>query len=230
MIILAIDSSGQVAGSALLNDKKVIASITLDDKMTHSQTLMPLIDKLYKMTDINIKDTDFIAVSAGPGSFTGLRIGVATAIGLARGSGAKCVGVSTLKALAYNVYTDAYICPIMDARRNQVYTAVYKREKKRIKEIISPRAISIEELIDILDSYKDVVVIGDGIETYKEYLNKENINIAPLHLRKQNPSSIGVCAYEDISNETIDELKIEYLRKSQAEREREEKNAKNQRS
>lgn len=226
MKILAIDSSGQVAGCCLMDENKVICEIILDDKLTHSQTLMPMVDELFKRTNLNIKDIDYIAVANGPGSFTGLRIGVATAIGLARGSGAELIGVSTLEVLAYNICGNSYICPIMDARRNQVYGALYKFEGNKLIEHIYPVAIGLDELLNSLSIYDDVTMIGDGVNVNKDILkNYTNINIAPIHLRKQRPSSLAVAAYNKIKNNAIDNgIDINYLRKSQAERERDAKN------
>ncbi len=222
MNILSIDSSGQVVGCSIIKDNKLLAEIILDDKLTHSQTLMPMIDNLFSITDLSIKDIDYIAVSNGPGSFTGLRIGVSTAIGLSRGCGAKVIGVSTLLGLAHNIVSDGIICPIMDARRNQVYTAIYQLKNGIYNTLLEPTAIEIDKLIKKLDNFEKVTLLGDGVIQYRDLLLKNNITIAPLNMLKQKSSSIGLCAYEMIVSNNLDnnDINIEYLRQSQAERER----------
>ena len=209
-----------------MNEDKVIGEIILDDKLTHSQTLMPMIDKLFNITNLTIKDIDYIAVANGPGSFTGLRIGVATAIGLARGCGAKLIGISTLESLAYNIASDSYICPLLDARRNQVYTALYKFEQGELKEYIEPVAIGLDEYLLQLNSFDNITVIGDGVDVNIDRLKEsKNITISPIHLRKQRASSLAMVAYNRIiKNQYTENIDINYLRKSQAERERDARN------
>lgn len=136
MKILALDTTGQVASVALADEEKLIGEYTINYKMTHSQTIMPMVDAVVKMTDFDLSTVDYIACSQGPGSFTGLRIGAATAKGLALGLNKKIVPVPTLDALAYNIFeTDKIICPIMDARRSQVYTALYQWEDGKLQNL-----------------------------------------------------------------------------------------------
>ena len=146
MKILALDTTGNVSSVALIDDEKLIGEYTINYKMTHSQTIMPMIDEIVKMTELDLKDIDYIACSQGPGSFTGLRIGAATAKGLALGLNKKIVPVPTLDALAYNIFeTDKIICPIMDARRSQVYTALYMWNDGVLENITGHMATTIDD-------------------------------------------------------------------------------------
>ena len=148
-MILAIDSSSLVASVALVDENTVIAEYTMNLKKTHSQTLLPMINEIFKMTGIDKKSLSAIAVTQGPGSFTGLRIGAATAKGLALALDLPIVGVSTIEMMAYNFnHCNKLICPIMDARRNQVYTGIYECEKDELKRVVEDVALSIEELIE----------------------------------------------------------------------------------
>ena len=151
MNILAIDTSALTATAAILSDDTLLGEMSITTKLTHSQTIMPMIDELLKKVSLDITDIDLFACSEGPGSFTGLRIGIGTIKGLAYGLGKPVVGVSTLEALAHNIaYTDCVIAPIMDARRGQVYNALYKYEGGKIVCIEEPRALSVEELCEEL--------------------------------------------------------------------------------
>ena len=135
MKILALDSSGLVASAAIVEDDVLIAEYTTDYKKTHSQTLLPMLDEIRQMIDLDLHTIDAIAISAGPGSFTGLRIGAATAKGLGLALNLPLVEVPTLEGLAFNLWgTDKLVCPIMDARRNQVYTGIYEFCKEEIPE------------------------------------------------------------------------------------------------
>ena len=155
MIILALETSALVASVAVIEDNKLLGEFSINNKLTHSQTIMPMVDDVIKMIDIEIESIDYIACAEGPGSFTGLRIGSATAKGLALGLNKPIVPVSTLDALAYNIYdTNKLICPIMDARRNQVYTAVYKWENDKLKIVNEAQAIGIDDIISILNVKK----------------------------------------------------------------------------
>ena len=172
MKILAIDASGIVASVAIASEDEMIAEYTIKNKKTHSQTLLPMIDKVLKFTETDIKDIDYIAVTEGPGSFTGLRIGAATAKGLAQACNIPIVSVSTLEALAYNVFeTDKLICSIMDARRDNVFGAIYVRENDGLEVIKEQAALPIEEMINELNRIgKNVIFVGDGISVQKDYI------------------------------------------------------------
>ncbi len=229
MKILAIEASGSAASVALTEDNVLRAEFTLNYKMTHSQTLMPLIDMVKKYLNLDLNTIDFVACSKGPGSFTGLRIGAATAKGIAMGINKPIVPVSTLAAMAYNVYmTDTLICPIMDARRRQVYTGLYSWDNDRI---VCHKEDSIEIIDDVINkvvSYdKKVVFVGDGILLYSGILqNNKNFIIAPASCNMQRAGSVASLAEEfAVEGKYIEGSKFApvYLRKSQAERELEEK-------
>lgn len=227
-MILGIDSSSLVASVALIDDTTIIAEYTINLKKTHSQTLLPMIDEIIKMTGIDKKEIEAIAVTNGPGSFTGLRIGAATAKGLAFALDIPIIGVSTIKAMAYNYnHCNKLICPIMDARRNQVYTGIYECQNEELKEILEPCAVSIVELIDkILKLDREIIFIGDGIPVYQDYIN-ENLSVchyfANNHLNRQKSSSLAALAIQMYKNgqaENADSFAPRYMRLSQAERER----------
>lgn len=232
MRILALDSSGLVASVALLDDNGLIAEYTVNYKKTHSQTLLPMLDEIVKMTETDLKKVDAIAVSGGPGSFTGLRIGAATAKGLGLALDKPLIHVPTVDAMAYRLYGyDGLICPIMDARRSQVYTGIY-RFANGIFQVIEPQmAVKVAELTKKLDAYHSrVCFLGDGVEAYADQIDElleTEHQYAPAHLNRQSAASVGRLAmeyYKEGKTESAADHKPEYLRKSQAEREREEKN------
>ncbi|MEA5085410.1 MAG: tRNA (adenosine(37)-N6)-threonylcarbamoyltransferase complex dimerization subunit type 1 TsaB [Lachnospiraceae bacterium] len=231
MKILAIDTSGLVASCAITEDGKCLAEYTLNYKMTHSQTIMPMIDEIVKMTEFDLKTLDYIACSEGPGSFTGLRIGAATAKGLAHGLNIDIIPVPTLSALAYNIFnTDKFICPIMDARRNQVYAGIFKW-KNGILETVSPEyARSIDEIIEMASlSGLETIFLGDGVPVYKEKLMESNrFILAPANCNLQRASSVAALAEVLVQEGKAvkgSEFIPVYLRKPQAERELEEREA-----
>lgn len=227
-MILAIDSSSLVASVALANDEKIIAEYTINLKKTHSQTLLPMVDEIFKMTGIDKKELEAIAVTEGPGSFTGLRIGAATAKGLAFALDIPIVGVSTLEMMAYNFnYCNKRICPIMDARRSQVYTGIYECPQEQIIQILQPCALSIEQLLEELKKQeKAVIFVGDGIPVFKETIDNElqlEHYFARQHLSRQQASTlavIGLDMFRGGLGQISDDFAPKYMRMSQAERER----------
>ena len=246
MRVLAIDSSGLTATVAVVEEEQTIAEYTINYKKTHSQTLLPMIDEMVRMTEVDLSAVDAIAVAGGPGSFTGLRIGSATAKGLGFALGKPLVSVPTVDAMAYSVYgCDDIICPIMDARRSQVYTGIYTfvpetaaegshEMRYRFKVVRVQMAVSVEELIRRLNVYgKRVVFLGDGVPVYRDML-AEGLKVpyffAPSYMNRQRAAAVGALGiryYQEGRYETAAEHKPEYLRMSQAERERtqREKNA-----
>lgn len=227
MKILALDSSGMVASVAVTEDDILLAEYTVNYKKTHSQTLLPMLDEIVKMTELDLETIDAIAVAAGPGSFTGLRIGSATAKGLGLALNKPLISVPTVEALAYNLYgADALICPIMDARRGQVYTGIYYNET-----IVSDQmAVSIGELTEKLNELgKKVIFLGDGVPVHKKYLEehlKVSFSFAPAHLNRQRAGAVAVVGaryYMEGKTEPAAEHRPDYLRVSQAERERAER-------
>ena len=229
MKILAIDTTGIAASAAIVSDGKLLAESFINFKLTHSQTIMPLIDDVVKKTDTDLKDVDYIACSEGPGSFTGLRIGAATAKGLALGLNKKVITVPTLDVLAYNIFgTDNIICPIMDARRNQVYSAFYKWADNELIRLSDYMAEGIDLIIEkALEFNKKVIFLGDGVPVHGAKLEKQaGFIMAPASLMIQRASSLAIAAEVKANKgEAINgsEFEVMYLRKSQAEREREEK-------
>lgn len=232
MKILAFDSSGLVASVAIVQDDNLIAEYTTNYKKTHSQTLLPMLDEIVKMTETDKESFDALAVAAGPGSFTGLRIGSATVKGLALAWNIPVIAVPTLEGLAYNMWgSSRLICPIMDARRKQVYTALYRFDKAdRLETIFKQTPMDIIELITLLnDRDEEVVFVGDGIDAYSQTI-KENIKVpyafAPAHMNKQRAGSVAAAAqirFAAGKYQNGDDFAPEYLRQSQAERERTEK-------
>ena len=227
MKILAVDSSGLVASVAIVENENLLAEYTVNYKKTHSQTLMPMLDEIVKMTDLSLESIDAIAVAGGPGSFTGLRIGSATVKGLGLALNKPIVNVPTMDGLAYNMWGSAgRICPIMDARRNQVYTGVYCFVNGNLVIDTQQMAIEITGLIEALNQKEEkVTFLGDGVPVYEDII-KKNIEVpyafAPAHLNKQRASAIGALAciyYKEGRIETAAEHEPEYLRLSQAERE-----------
>lgn len=232
MKILAFDSSGLVASVAIVQDDNLIAEYTMNYKKTHSQTLLPMLDEVVRMTETDKKSFDLLAVAAGPGSFTGLRIGSATVKGLALAWDIPVVAVPTLEALAYNAWgSRRIICPIMDARRRQVYTGLYRFDKDDKMEVLMDQVpMDIDDLIEVLgDRGEEVLFVGDGIDVYADTIRQKMtvpFSFAPAHMNKQRAGSVAVAAkkrYEEGIYTSGDDFAPEYLRQSQAERERAER-------
>lgn len=225
MKILSIDSSSKVATVALLNEDTLLGEYVLNDKKEHSVILMSMIQKLLDECNLNINDIDGYVVSKGPGSFTGLRIGMATVKGMSLGSNKPYVSISSLEALAYSVSTfKGIICPIMDALRENVYTAIYKGNGNNITELLPPTAMDIDKLISVLKDYnEEVIFIGEGINKHKEYIinNFSNPIFAPAHLNIIRASSLGEIGLKSLKNNKADDSNSSpiYLKKPQAERE-----------
>ncbi len=238
MRILSIESSATTASIAILDDDVLRAEYTINYKKTHSQTLLPMIDEIFKMTETEKDSIDVVAVSEGPGSFTGLRIGIATAKGIALALGKKTVGVPTLEALASNYYgTELKICPIMDARREHVYNAVYHYEKAangHYNLIVDKeqRLILIDDLLDELEADgSSVLVLGDASGLIRDKFEKRQADkakeieliYAPAAMNSLKASSLALRAQALIDEGKLvdsSDLKPDYLRPSQAERER----------
>ena len=231
MRVLAIDSSGLTATVGIVEDTQTIAEYTVNYKKTHSQTLLPMIDEMTRMVDLDLSDLDAIAVAGGPGSFTGLRIGSATAKGLGLALNKPLIHVPTVDALAYNVYgcTDV-ICPIMDARRNQTYTGLYEFTADGMNILVESCAVGIEEILEKINEYgRPVVFLGDGVPVFRAIIEEKcrvPYSYAPAHLNRQRAGAVGVLGmeyYKQGKYQSAAEHKPDYLRLSQAERERLEK-------
>lgn len=233
MRILAIDSSSMVATVAVVTDDILTAEYTINNKKTHSQTLLPMIYEIKEAIDLDMESIDAIAISGGPGSYTGLRIGSATAKGFGLALNKPIINVPTMDALAYNLFSSQYIvCPIMDARRRQVYTGIYRFQGTEM-EVIKPQCIMmIDELIYELDKIgMPVMFLGDGVETDREEIEEKMAtehHYAPTSMNRQKASSVAALAalyYKKGKTETASKHVPEYLRLSQAERELKEKQA-----
>ena len=228
MKILAIDSSGLVASAAVVEDDKVLAEFNVNNKKNHSTTLLPMIDTLKNTLALELDSLDAIAVSNGPGSFTGLRIGSATAKGIALALNKPIVEISSLEAMAFQLFgTEKLICPIMDARRNQVYAGVYKFEGCEIKNVVPDCAEDISDLINRLnDIGGSVIFLGDGVPVFGNILKEEiksGCEFALGFQNRQRAAALGILAVK-YANEgkfiSSTMHRPRYLRLSQAERER----------
>lgn len=230
MKILAIDTSSNVATVAVTDDTKLAGEYILNHKKTHSQKIMPMLDEVMKSLEIDVNEIDLFAVVTGPGSFTGLRIGVAAVKALAQVTKKPVVSVDTLEGLAYNLpFCPHLIVPMMDARRSDVYTAVYDNGTS-LEKIIRPCAISLEECVEQIKALgKTAVFLGDGAYLHKDYIKEQlgdNALFAPINVNEQRASSVAVCAASKLASGdtmTYSELEPYYIRKSQAEREYEER-------
>lgn len=228
MKVLAIDTSSNAASVALMEDDILLGEFVLNHKKTHSQEIMPMIDEVLRRCECKVSDIDLFAAAKGPGSFTGLRIGIATVKGLAHSVNKPVIGIGTLEGLAHNLpFSEHTIVPIMDARRSQVYTGAYLWSDGELLEIGEPEAMSIEECVESCGNFLETVFLGDGVPVYKEFI-KEKLGdkaiFAPASCNMQKASSIAALALKKAENcESYYGLEPLYLRKSQAEREREEK-------
>ncbi len=231
MKILALDSSGLVASVAIMEDGVLLSEYTMNYKKTHSQTLLPMLDEMVQMIDLDLNTVDAIAVAGGPGSFTGLRIGSATAKGLGLALKKPLISIPTVDGLAYNLCgTDKIVCPLMDARRNQVYTGIYEFEGKELKVIKKQMAVDISEIAEQLNALgREVIFLGDGYPVYEQKL-KELVQVpfleAPAHQNRQRAGALAALAMtyaKEGRMEAAKEHQPDYLRLSQAERERAEK-------
>lgn len=242
MKVLGIDSSSLVASVALVTDDILTAEYTVDFKKTHSQTLLPMLDEITRLLELDLATVDAIAVAAGPGSFTGLRIGAATAKGLGLALKKPLIHVPTVDALAYNMWGAAgLVCPIMDAKRSQVYTGLYHLEND-IQVVMEQCPMDMHELVRMLNERGEkVIFLGDGVPVYKGIIEEEMqapYVFAPAQMNRQRASCVaalgmrafmaeqsGADAYKGAFLVDAADFTPDYLRKSQAERQREAENS-----
>jgi tRNA threonylcarbamoyladenosine biosynthesis protein TsaB len=226
MLILAFESTAKAASAALLRDGKLLSQYSQCSGLTHSRTLLPMGEDMLKNAELTLKDVDLIAVAHGPGSFTGVRIGVSMVKGLAWAGDKPCVGVSTLEAMAWHgLAAGGLICPVMDARRNQVYNALFRIEDGRPVRLTEDRAIALTDLAGELRALRErAFLVGDGTELSLRVLGELGIPCvaAPENLRMQSAWGVAMAA-RDKEPGTPDSLLPVYLRLSQAERERQER-------
>lgn len=229
MIVLSMDSSSLVTTVALLKDEHILGEFTINFKREHSVILMEKVEELLKDCEVDINDVDGFVVSKGPGSFTGLRIGMATVKGLSMGSNKPYVSISSLDALAYSLLNfDGLICPIMDALRDSVFTCIYKNIDGKLTKVIDYSALSLEELATELNSLGEKVIFtGDGVYKHKDYLlaNIPKAIFAPNHLSIITASSLGELGMIELKNGNFDDKNSAplYLKKPQAVRELEQR-------
>ncbi len=230
MKILALDSTAVTASVAVCEDEALVAEFTLAAGLTHSQTLLPMVESVLKLLDLTTTDIDLFAASEGPGSFTGVRIGAATVKGLAFDMQKPCIGVSTLEALAMNlVGFEGIACPVMNARRSQVYNALFEVNNKEVKRLCDDRAIAISDLEAELVGKSPIYLAGDGYEITKAGFERVTVMETPEPLRICSGYSVAKLALEKFRagvRTTDADLAPTYLRPCQAERERMEKEQK----
>ncbi len=226
MLILAFESSAKAASVALVRDGSLVSQYSQCSALTHSRTLLPMAEDMLKNAELTIGDVDLFAVAHGPGSFTGVRIGVSTVKGLAWAGGKPCVGVSTLEAMAWHgLAAGPYVCPVMDARRQQVYNALFEIRDGKPVRLTEDRPIALSELAPQLAALPSpVFLVGDGAGLTAKYLADAGIpfRFAPENLLWQSAWGVAMAA-QDKTPGTADALLPVYLRLSQAERERQER-------
>lgn len=234
MKIIGIDTSGIVAGVSLIDDNKILGEININYKQNHSVTIMPMIDTLLKMVNVELEEIDYIACCCGPGSFTGLRIGGATAKGIAHALNKKIIPISTLEMLAYNIFMPSkFIVPIIDAKGERVFTAIYEWENSKLQNILPETATTLQELLQYIEENDiEPIFLGDGALVYKEKILNANkgYSFAPISHNMQKASSLASLAFEYAKKGKFvdyNNFEIEYLRKPQAERELLERENKN---
>lgn len=226
MLILAFESSAKSASVALVKDGELLSQYSQCSALTHSRTLLPMAEDMLKNAEVKLSEVDLIAVAHGPGSFTGIRIGVSTVKGLSWAADKPCVGVSTLEAMAWHgLMAGGYVCPVMDARRQQVYNALFKIEDGKPQRITDDRPIALAQLADEVRSLDaPVLLVGDGAALTERFFREHSVpyRIAPENLRWQSAWGVAMAA-SDKQPGTSETLLPVYLRLSQAERERQER-------
>ncbi len=226
MKILAVDTSSFPASVAVCNDGIILGEYVIRNQRKHSQNIMVMIERLLETLSLDISEIDVFAVTTGPGSFTGLRIGISTVRALAQAMNKPVVAINTLKALAYNMsYSKGIVVPMLDARRDEVFTAAYKFENGKVIEVTEPCVMSINE---ITEQYKgqETVLLGDGVLIHRDELTECDFDFAPLQLMETRAGALCVAAMDAITNNELgnyNDVQPLYLRKSQAEREYERK-------
>ena len=228
MLLLALDSSAGPASCALVNDQEILASAQVNTRLTHSQTLLPMVENMLHNADVSLREINAFAVSAGPGSFTGIRIGVAAVKGMAFSEDKPCIPVSTLEAIAHNadgIPFTGVVCPAMDARCRQVYAAFFSCDQGSLSRIAPDAALSLEDWAKNAISFqKPLFCVGDGAQLCYNILGESGYEriLAPVHLRYQTAVGVAAAALHEASvgrMVSADALRPLYLRLPQAERE-----------
>ena len=224
MKILAVDTSSFPASAAIAEDNVILGEYVIRNKKKHSQNLMAMVERLFDDLDMDISEIDMFAVTVGPGSFTGLRIGISTVRAFAQAAGKPVVGINTLEALAYNFAgSDAIVIPMLDARRDEVFTAAYSFSGNEESELLAPTVMTIDEISGLF-SDGNVIYTGDGMLKHRAEITGDNIVFAPAHLSEVRAAAVAALAFAK-SDRAVNYNMITplYLRKSQAERELENK-------
>jgi len=233
MIILAMDTSGPVAGVAVMKDGAVVYEAAAVNKMTHSVNMMPMVEEALTRSGLSVEDVELYAAVTGPGSFTGVRIGVSAIKGMAHGAGKNCIGVDALEALASGLcMTDGIICPIQDARAGQVYGAAFRGgmpPERLVPDMAEKLTVYLEKVLAVAKPEEKLYFLGDGVATYRQVIEAqlgERAVFAPAHCSYLRPASVAMLA-ELRKEEAIDYLTLApvYLRAPQAERARAAKEA-----
>lgn len=224
MLICSVDSSATPASVCLFEDDKLVAEYYLNTGFTHSQTLMAMLESVLKISGKSAEDIDLYAVNSGPGSFTGVRIGVSAVKGMAYAQDKPCVEVSTLESMAYNFLgSHAVICACMDARRRQVYHGLFRVDGNTVERLCDDKAIAVDELLSSLPKDEEIILVGDGAELLYQNTEIPMVKLAPPNLRYQRASSVALAAVGSYNRGEVTSpsaLMPRYLRLSQAERER----------
>ena len=238
MKILAVDTSSRNCSVSIVEVDKnkninVIAQGNNDDERTHSVKLMPMIDNMFKTSNLSLDNIDLLACCLGPGSFTGIRIGVGTVLAFKDSLNIPCIGISSLQALAYNINDNGIICSLIDAKNNNVYFGVFEKKNNIVTQLEEFSFKTIDEIIPILQKYNKIIFVGDGSTLYQNKIKSEvkydNIIFADTAKNDANSVSIAISAYSKYKNGESGDTHVLsplYLRKSQAERALEEKNIK----
>lgn len=224
MKILSIETSSKICSTCILEDEKIIKKIELNNGFTHSESLMPIIKQIFNETKLSLNNIDLLVCDIGPGSFTGIRIGVATTKAFSDSLNIKSIGITSLEALAYNVNNSGFICSIIDAKNKNCYFALYKLENGIYSEIIAPKAEKIENLINYMQNIDtSITFVGDGAFIYKDFIKSIFTKCILVNNNFLDSYKLGLAGFINFSNNKYKELLPMYLKKPQAQIQLEEK-------
>ena len=224
MKILSIDTASNLCTVSVLENISCKKELIVNDARNHSEKIMPAIEQVLTDTNLTLHDVDLVVCDKGPGSFTGIRIGVGTVLAFKDSLNLKCVGISSLESLAYNVKTDGIICSLIDAKNQNVYFGLFKLEDGKYSQIEDLEFKNIDETISLLKQYSaPITFVGDGAILYEQYLKDNLTNCTFCDKNDLSSISLGIAGYYNYNNDVYDSLMPLYLRKSQAERALEEK-------
>lgn len=233
MKILSIDTASDICGISILEENRLICQFDENTGKTHSENLMPMLEKAMNQANLSLKDMDLLVCDKGPGSFTGIRIGIATVKAFHDSLGIPCTGVNSLEAFAYSIEQDGFIASIIDCKNNNCYFALYERKDAEYFEVIAPTAITIEEALDFCEEKISrnfsITFVGDGINTYQELITQKwnkNITLAAPKQNQLNSYYLGLAGYNKFKKNALEEVLPSYLKKPQAQRQLEEKSKK----